>query len=192
MGKLRKAELPIDEKYNLPTLEEISCPVCEIGTIKITRTLHRLPDGEEILILLMECESCFFKRNDVIPLNTAFQPGKYTLHVMNGDLTAKIFRSPTGLINLPEADFEIEPGTAAEYFVTNVEGILNRMIQWTQVMLAQNEDQEHVEQKIRSTLKILSECKEGMKNFTLILTDLRGGSYISTANADQLEFEPMH
>jgi len=191
MGKPREKEPTLDEKYSLPDLQEVKCPRCETGTIEVNRTLHQLPDKEEILILLMECNSCSFSRNDVIPLHSAFQPGIYTLHITDGDLTAKIFRSPTGVITLPEADFEIEPGSAAEYLITNVEGILNRMIQWSKVMLKQYSEHEQEYQKIQSTLNILMECLDGTKNFHLILSDKEGGSYVLTTNESTLYIESI-
>jgi ZPR1-related zinc finger protein len=191
MGKPREKEPTIDEKYSLPELQEVKCPRCKNGIIKVNRTLHQLPDKEEILILLLECDSCTFSRSDVIPLHSAFQPGIYTLYITDGDLTAKIFRSPTGIITLPEADFEIEPGSAAEYLITNVEGILNRMIQWSKVMLGQYHEAEKEYKKIQSTLNILTECVNGSKNFHLILTDKEGGSYVLSTNESTLQFQPL-
>ncbi len=191
MGKPREKEPTIDEKYSLPELQEVKCPLCKTGTVKVNRTLHTLPDEEEILILLMECESCSFSRNDVIPLHSAFQPAIYTLHITDGDLTGKIFRSPTGIITLPEADFEIEPGSAAEYLITNVEGILNRMMRWAKLMLSQYTEDEQEYQKVQSTLNTLTECLNGAKEFHLSLTDKEGGSYVLTTNEASLHIEPL-
>jgi len=191
MGKLREKEPTIDEKYSLPELQEVTCPHCKKGIIKVNRTLHTLPDKEEILIMLLECESCSFSRSDVIPLSSAFQPGIYTIHVTGGDLTAKIFRSPTGIISLPEADFEIEPGRSAEYLITNVEGILNRMINWTKFMLSDYAEHEKEHQKVQKTLEILTECRNGTMDFTIILTDKGGGSYVTTSKEDSLNFEAI-
>ncbi|TFG20295.1 MAG: ZPR1 zinc finger domain-containing protein [Promethearchaeota archaeon] len=191
MGKPREKEPTIDEKYSLPKLQEVTCPHCKKGIIKVNRTLHTLPDKEEILIMLLECESCKFSRSDVIPLSSAFQPGIYTIHVTGGDLTAKIFRSPTGVILLPEADFEIEPGRSAEYLITNIEGILNRMIQWSKFMLKDFKEQENQYQKIQKTLEILTRCRNGTMDFTIILVDKEGGSYIIPSNESLLSFEAI-
>ena len=191
MGNPRETKPSLDEKYSLPEIQSITCPRCKEGIIDMNRTLHKLPDGEEILILLMECNSCAFSRSDVIPLVSAFQAGIYTLEIDDGDLTAKIFRSPSGIITLPEADFEIEPGQAAEYLITNVEGILNRMIRWSKVMLSQYDEKELEHKKVESTLKILTECITGGRKFHLILSDNVGGSYISTSNKESLHFQPF-
>jgi ZPR1 zinc finger protein len=191
MGNEREKEPTLEEKYSLPKLQEVPCPRCKTGKIQINRTLHKLPDNEEILILLMECDSCSFSRSDVIPLSTAFQPGTFTLNVKEGDLTAKIFRSPTGVITLPEADFEIEPGKSAEYLITNVEGILNRMIKWSNFMLDQYRKEEAQHKKIQETLNILTKCLDGTMNFTIVLTDTGGGSYISPSNENNLDFIPI-
>ena len=191
MGNPREKEPTIDEKYSLPELQEVMCPHCKKGIIKVNRTLHTLPDKEEILIMLLECESCSFSRSDVIPLSSAFQPGIYTIHVTDGDLTAKIFRSPTGIISVPEADFVIEPGRSAEYMITNIEGILNRMIKWTKFMLTDYEEHEKEYQKVQKTLDILTKCKNGIMDFTIILTDKGGGSYVTASNESTLSFEAV-
>jgi len=133
--KTNDSKNDLKTKYELPQIEQnIECPSCEEGIIEITRTLYKLPDGEDILILLMECNKCNFHQNDVLTLNTSVGPGTYTLKVNDGDLSHKIFRSPTGYIYIPEADFEIEPGSSSGYMVTFVEGIITRMLHWAEYM----------------------------------------------------------
>ncbi|MBN2155153.1 MAG: ZPR1 zinc finger domain-containing protein [Candidatus Lokiarchaeota archaeon] len=191
MGKDWETKPSLEEKYSLPEIQDIPCPSCTKGILQISRNVHTLPDGEDILILLMECNACSFRRNDIIPLRSAFAPGTYSLTINDGDLTSKIFRSPTGVIELPEADFEIEPGASAEYWITNVEGILKRMIQFTNVMLTHASKDDANYQKIESTLEILLNCLQGTSPFHLILRDTIGGSYIASTKTDNLQFEPI-
>lgn len=173
-----------DGNYDFPELkQEIPCPICKEGVIKINRTVHTLPDGEDILILLMQCDSCNYQSRDVISLRSAFKPGIWTLKIMDGDLSHKIFRGPEGIIHLPEADFEIEPGTQSGYMVTTVEGILERMIKWTGYLIKtykENPGQYHDElEKAVDTLNKLNLCKQGRLTFSLMIEDKAGGSYIS-------------
>ncbi|MCP4761660.1 MAG: ZPR1 zinc finger domain-containing protein [archaeon] len=187
-----------DKQYELPEITgEINCPLCSDGRVKMNRTIHTLPDGEEILILLLECNKCSFLSRDIITLNTTFGPGKYTLKIDDGDLTPKIFRSPGGYFYLPEADFEIEPGNIAGYMITNVEGLLMRMIKWTEYMKKSYEEEENSSKaksnelnKTSKVLKFLNECFSGKQVFHIILDDKDGGSYISTQKTDSLKFEP--
>ncbi|MBD3351843.1 MAG: ZPR1 zinc finger domain-containing protein [Candidatus Lokiarchaeota archaeon] len=178
-------------EYELPDItEKIHCPICKDGIIKINRTIHRLPDGEDILILLMECSNCSYQNRDVITLQTAFKPGQWILNVEDGDLSAKIFRSPEGTISIPEADMEIEPGSHANYMITTIEGILERMIKWAEYFYKSLEDDEDKtiderRKKVEKTIEILKMCKAGTQKFKVVLTDKTGGSYITTTSKNE-------
>jgi ZPR1-related zinc finger protein len=191
---IKKAEIKKDGQYELPELTaEINCPSCKEGIIKINRTIHSLPDEEEILILLMECNKCKYQNRDIISLNTKFGPGSYTLRVEDGDLTPKIFKSPGAYIFLPEADFEIEPGNTSGYTVTNLEGLLERIIKWTEYMKKNYEIEKRPElKKVIDTLKKLKKMKKGDLPFSVVLTDNEGGSYITVPpnKSNILSFDP--
>ncbi len=181
-------------KYELPEITElISCPSCKEGKVQLTRTVHKLPDGEDILILLMECDNCSFQQNDVLTLDTSFKAGTWDLFVENEeDLTQKIFRSPDGHIYLPEANFEIEPGSNSGYLITNVEGIINRMIHWANYMMDSYSSEEENEKKITSeTIATLKNCLSGKQSFHIIMKDTTGGSYISSSKKKILNFVPL-
>ena len=183
-----------ESKYELPEITElISCPSCKEGKVQLKRTVHKLPDGEDILILLMECDNCTFMQNDILTLDTSFKPGTWDLYIENEeDLTQKIFRSPDGHIFLPEANFEIEPGNNAGYLITNVEGIINRMIHWAKYMMDSYSSAEQNEKKITSeTLTTLNSCLSGKRSFHIILRDETGGSYISSSKKENLNFIPF-
>ncbi|MHA1341695.1 MAG: ZPR1 zinc finger domain-containing protein [Promethearchaeota archaeon] len=173
--------------YIFPDLEnKIKCPLCQKSFLNIHRTIHKLPDNEEILILLMECPTCAYKNRDIIPLVTAFKPAKWTLYIEDGDLTPKIFRGPEAYISIPELDIKLEPGTIANYLITNVEGLLDRMLNWSKFLLLEfqskdlNKEKKSAELiKVENTIKMLNECITGKRKFHIILEDKFGGSYIS-------------
>jgi zinc finger protein len=181
--------------YELPEIsKEIPCPICKCGKISINRTPHTLPDNEEILIVLIDCDSCGWESRDIITINTRFGPGTYTCYITNGDLTHKIFKGPSGNILIPEADFEIEPGTAGTYTVTNLEGIFERAITWTEYMLnIFKQDKRPETKKVEETLAILQKMNAGEMPFHFILKDEVGGSYIapSIGSKVDLRFEPF-
>lgn len=181
--------------YELPEITtKINCPLCKDGIVGITRTPHELPDGEEILILMMECNKCTFQNRDIITLNTHFGPGTYTLKVADGDLTYKIFKNPGGFISIPEADFEIEPGNTSGYMVTNIDGLLDRAIKWISYMETNYKEEKRPETiKVTESLNKLKNIKNGKMSFTIILKDEEGGSYITVPpiKANNLIFKPI-
>ena len=111
------------------TEEEFSfkCPSCKNGTITIDKSIYDSQDGDKLLILKFECNECNFSKNDIVPMATKMIPGIMTLKVKNeSDLRSKIYRSPTGKLEIPELELLVEPGPKADFYFTNVEGILIR------------------------------------------------------------------
>ncbi|MHA2394572.1 MAG: hypothetical protein ACXAEX_21800, partial [Promethearchaeota archaeon] len=93
------------KKRESETLYSFSCPSCENGIINIIKSVYDLPDGDKMLILKFECDTCIFHKNDVIPLTTNMDPGIMTLKVTTEeDLKSKIYRSPVGKLEIPELE----------------------------------------------------------------------------------------
>ena len=95
--------------------------------IEITKTEYDLPDEDKMLILKFECNNCNFHKNDIIPLTTRIEPGISSLKVTKeSDLKSKIYRSPTGKLEIPELEVIVTPGPSAQFYFTNIQGILMR------------------------------------------------------------------
>lgn len=181
-------ESPLPSGEEVKLAQEIPCPQCGKGRITITKTIYKFPrTNEHTCFLLFRCDRCDYRQNDVIPLDTEFRPGTFTLTVRPGDLTAKIFRSATAAISIPELDVEIEPGPAAAFMLTNVEGVLARLQQFARLLLPDCEDPGKVER----TLAAIQDILEGKRGVTLILQDLEGGSYIAPPDPALLVYEAL-
>ena len=168
------------------------CPLCENGLIKISKTIYELQDGDNLLILKFECNECKFSKNDVIPLSTNMKPGIFTLKVQNeGDLKSKIYRSPTGKLEIPELELIVDPGPRADFYYTNVEGILFRFENAVRIYRNTLDENDPQISEVNDILRDLEKALRGEFQFTLKITDLSGGSYIITENNDNLSFEPM-
>jgi zinc finger protein len=105
--------------------------------------------------------------------------------VTDGDLTAKIFRSPDSLLEIPEFGVEIEPGPKAQFIITNVEGIIENVIYATRLLARSGDNPEVAEQ----LLPRLEEARQGLSEFTVILRDFQGGSFISHEDRSKVQFE---
>ena len=177
--------------YELPAItEEMLCSVCQKPGITLSRTIYNLPDGDEILILLLNCEACGYKKTDTIPMYNAFEPGIYTLSVDDHDFTHKIFRGAQGNLDIPEVGVSIERGPAAEYDFTNVEGILLKMKTQVEFFLKTNPTDCKEWENANEVFKRLKNCLSGKMKFTVILDDPEGGSYISPSNPNKMSFKP--
>lgn len=170
----------------------ILCPACKQGNIKLNKTVYDLPDKDKMLIIKFECDKCTFLKNDVIPLTTNMAPGIMTLQVENElDLKSKIYRSPVGKIEIPELDIKVEPGPRADFYYTNVEGILLRFE--NAVSIYRNNLHEEDEQlaEIEQLLRDIKEAMKGQLKFTLKLTDTQGGSYIIPHDKSKYTYEKL-
>ena len=179
-------------RFEFPPLSEhLQCPQCEEPGVIIHRTPYHLPDGDEILILLLECQKCGYRKTDTIPLLTAFRPGEYHLIVNDGDFTHKIFRGATGDIEIPEIGVTIERGPAAMFDFTNIEGILLKIEEQICFFLKTTPRDSEPWTRGNEALERLKQVLHGDLAFTVILRDEIGGSYISPSNPQKMRFIPF-
>jgi zinc finger protein len=175
------------------TEEEFSfkCPACKKGIIKVHKTTYDLPDKDKMLIIKFECNSCNYTKNDIIPLTTNFEPAILTLKVINKeDLRSKIYRSPTGKLEIPEFEISVEPGPNAPFYYTNVEGILYRF-EDALLIYRNNLEEEAIKKDIDVILDNLQKAIMGEYQFTLKITDTGGGSYVIPQNKSNYFFNKL-
>jgi len=136
-----------------------------------------------------------FTTNDVIPLTTRIEPGIISLRVTNeNDLKSKIYRSPVGILEIPELEVLVEPGPRADFYYTNVEGILERFQKAVQIYrnsLDGEDDDDEKRQEIDEILENISKAMKGDFNFTLIITDTGGGSYIIPQDESKYSYQKL-
>ena len=163
------------------------CPVCKKGQLILSKHIHELPDGDKYLIMKFECNKCNYTKNDLIPIETPIKPGKFILNVNEKeDLKSKVFRSFSGVLEIPELEMEIEPGPAADFYITNIEGVLTRMKDAVTIF-KKNLDEKNP--KIDKILENIDKAINGEFKFTVIITDKVGGSYIVPINKNSLKIE---
>jgi len=189
-GIPEKASLTKKEgTYELPEItEEILCPVCEEKGLKMTRTIYSLPDGDDVLIILLECDKCNYKKSDMVSMFTAFKPGEYVLTVDDGDFTHKIFRGARGDLEIPEIGMTIERGPAATFNFTNVEGIILKMKTQLEFFIRTTPIDTIEWKNANESKKRLNKAYSKQMPFKLILRDKEGGSYISPTSKEKMKF----
>jgi len=181
-----------NKKRNDKIIHSFKCPSCQEGIIDITRNFYDLPDGDMMLILKFECNICTFHKNDIIPLTTNMEPGIMILRVNNEeDLKSKVYRSPTGKLEIPELELLVEPGPRADFYYTNVEGILLRFENAVSIYKNNLNKDDPEFKEITQILEDLKKALDGKLNFTLKITDNGGGSYIIPINKSNYSFEKL-
>ena len=85
-----------------------------------------IPFFGEVMHITSLCE-CGFRYSDTLILAQS-KPVHYELKIKaQDDINARVVRSTSGTIRIPELGIDIEPGPASESFVSNIEGVLDRV-----------------------------------------------------------------
>jgi zinc finger protein len=162
------------------------CPLCK-KEIEYTYQTEDIPYFPEILISSALCD-CGFRHTDTM-ITEEGEPVRWKIAVnAPEDLAIRVVRSTSGIINIPELGVTVEPGPACEGFVSNVEGVLWRVMEAVESVIswAEGEDMSRA-QEIQ---KKIQQAIEGDIPFTLVLEDPCGNSAILSKEATREPYNP--
>lgn len=162
---------------------EICCPSCGKGG-KLIRREYNLPGYGNVLLVSFKCNHCGYKKSDLLYLEFK-EPRRLKYKILTRkDLHAKIYRSPYAIIRIPELGIEITPGPASESFITNVEGLLMRVLEKANMITDENPEAEYKLTKIKAAMR-------GELSFTVIIEDTSGISKIIPIHSSNLIVEKL-
>ncbi|MDD5182203.1 MAG: ZPR1 zinc finger domain-containing protein [Candidatus Nanoarchaeia archaeon] len=154
----------------------ISCPVCKEKTFTVMQRLDRIPYFGEVLETFASCSNCKYKTSDVLPVEEKKAAALHKKAVSKeSHLSLRLVKSKNATVEIPEIGLLIKPGSDSEAFITNIEGMLDRIIDTVGGFKAHHPDKKA---EIEKTLKSLQQMKKGKKKFTLIIRDKSGQSAI--------------
>jgi len=148
-----------------------------------------IPYFGDIMYTTANCECCSFRFADTIILSGK-DPVCYSLPIRTeADLDARVIRSTSGTILIEEFGIMVEPGPISESYITNVEGILQRIRGVVESTVRWSEMDDDFE-KVDIALNLLEKIDAIIKNpatapaqITLLIKDPLGNSAIIAANA---------
>ncbi|MDI6888494.1 MAG: ZPR1 zinc finger domain-containing protein [Methanocellales archaeon] len=156
------------------------CPICGAELIFRWRS-DEIPHFDEIMCISATCE-CGFRYADTLILSEQ-EPVRYELIVSSPeDLNARVVRSTSGTIRVPELGMDIEPGPASESFVTNVEGVLERIKNVVKMSRKWTDDKVKLK-RIDEVLNTIESTKSGDAHITIVIEDPFGNSAILSKRA---------
>ncbi|HEU13069.1 MAG TPA: ZPR1 zinc finger domain-containing protein, partial [Euryarchaeota archaeon] len=126
------------------------CPVCGNDTLETNIREEDVQYFGRMLIMSTFCTSCGYRHNDVILVDQK-DPVKITF-VASGeeDLKVRVIRSSYASIRIPEIGVSIDPVTSGESFVSNVEGLLFRVINiMSQLLRDSPENREEILERLK-------------------------------------------
>ena len=154
------------------------CPQCAEGdTLTMLAMNSEIPYFGEHTQITVLCSSCGWKHTDFIP-SDGQKPGFSSLVVDNDQKTmARVVRSSSCTIRIPELDLEVSPGGSSSGYVTNIEGVIKRFENAIETIIRGDDDGMGTEiaKKILDRLRLV---KQGKDRVSVELLDPRGRSQI--------------
>jgi zinc finger protein len=159
------------------------CPYCE-REIQYLYQTENIPYFSDILIVSARCE-CGYRHADVMVL-AGGEPARWEIRVeAPEDLMVRVVRSASARVEIPELGVEIDPGPACEGFVSNVEGVIDRIDDVVSGVLAWAEGEERENALVlRRRIEL---AREGSLPFTISIEDPSGNSAIVSEKAKKSE-----
>ncbi|MFO7836293.1 MAG: ZPR1 zinc finger domain-containing protein [Candidatus Thorarchaeota archaeon] len=164
----------------------VECPACEKKSMTVKSMVYPVPYFNELVIFMMKCSECGFTQKDIFSVEQR-PPVRWELEVDDAELLkTRVIRSGSGTMRLPGFGIDVEPGPAAEAFISNVEGVVQRMHDVTGIALrsADTEEQQELGKEI---MEKLGEALEGNLSFTLVIEDPAGVSAILPDDMTKVE-----
>ncbi|MGF3499139.1 MAG: ZPR1 zinc finger domain-containing protein [Candidatus Methanosuratincola sp.] len=152
------------------------CPGCGEETLAVEELYDEIPGLGKAVLVSMYCPKCGVSAYHEIPLeNRGIR--RVEFRVSGGkDLSARVIRSPTGKILIPELGLELSPGSRPVGFVTNVEGVLQRFLEVAEQLAGIEEGPKREEAEM--AVKRIRSAMGGILPFTIIIEDDLGNSAI--------------
>ncbi len=157
------------------------CPVCHTKSLILIEKKMDIPFFGPTFLFAMTCSKCDYYKGD-LESEEKKEPAKYVLEVeCEEDLKIRVIRSSEGTVKLPRIA-SISPGPSAEGYVTNVEGIFNRIKEIIEKVRDNAEDSK-ARKKAKNMLKKIQKIMWGQEKIKLTLEDPTGNSAIISDKA---------
>jgi zinc finger protein len=164
-----------------------ACPCCNTEIEYLYKT-ENIPYFSDILIISAICPECGYKFVDTQLLKHG-EPARYTVAVgSENDLSIRVVRSMSASIEIPELGVRIDPGPLCQGFISNVEGVLDRIGEVVKGTF--NWGNEVERENAAALLADIVKVKAGTFPITLILEDPNGNSGIESERAVKEKYEP--
>jgi len=164
----------------------VTCISCGNETLTVNEVYYDIPRFGTMALISMLCSTCGYRVFDTVPLDFS-GPSKIEFKVRTPkDLSAKVIRSTTASLSVPELGLELNPGPRSEAFITNIEGLLDRFVGIAEQLICSAEP-ESIEsgfsrEGAQDTIERIKLAMDGKLPFTVIIEDEAGNSAIIPEN----------
>jgi len=161
--------------------EHQPCPLCHQNTLILTERETEVPYFGKVLLFSMTCNNCKYHMADVEATEQK-EAAKYEFEISSEeDMKVRVVKSAQATVKLPHLA-SITPGPASQGYVTNIEGILNRVKYQIEAAKEMEEDEDN-KKKAKNLLKKITRITLGQEKQKLIIEDPSGNSAIISDKA---------
>jgi len=170
-------------------LPDQPCPTCGRSSLHLTESMEDVDYFGPVLLTTISCSLCGYRDTDVA-LGSVKQPNAIRAQITSDkDLAMKIVRSSSASIKVPELGVSITPKASAQGFITNVEGVLDRIQQVLEGMIPSLSQKKR--RRAKSVLAKLKRAREGKLRFVVELKDPSGNSAIAGSDMTKIRKRPL-
>ncbi|MBC8494944.1 ZPR1 zinc finger domain-containing protein [archaeon] len=169
---------------NMSVLEGERCPFCYQKTLSLREAERDIPYFGVVYLFSMDCSNteCNYHKADIECAESTNEGVKYTVEIdSEEDMKIRVIKASTATIKIPHVG-SIEPGEASNGYVTNVEGVLNRLKKQVEILRDESEDKSDVK-KAKNIIKKLTKVMWGQEKLKITLEDPAGNSAIVSEKA---------
>ena len=160
-----------------------TCPLCHKKTLVLMEKETEVPYFGKVFLFSMTCSNCKYHKSDIEAAERK-DPCKYTFEISNEkDMKIRVVKSAEATVKIPHIT-TITPGPASQGFVTNIEGILNRVKYQIETARDTAEDNDD-KKKAKNLLKKLMKIMWGKEKQKIIIEDPSGNSAIISDKAEK-------
>ena len=171
------------ESSTVLTVTKSICPLCSKELVT-NWVKDNIPFFGEVMHITSKCE-CGLRYSDTM-IMAQKKPVRYEMTVSTkDDIDARVVRSTSGTIRIPELGVDIEPGPASDSFISNIEGVLDRVSDILEMVIRW--DEEGKTQRAQELQSTIEKIKAGEFEITVIIEDPMGNSAIIAEKATHRE-----
>ncbi|MGM5483573.1 MAG: ZPR1 zinc finger domain-containing protein [Nanobdellota archaeon] len=173
----------IEKKGEPVTMEGQNCPACGKKTLTLMEQEMEVPYYGKLFLFSMDCsnEECLYHQADV-EAEKGQGPVKIEYEIdSEEDMNVRVIKSSSATIKLPRI-MTIEPGPVSNGYITNIEGILNRVKTMLENSRDSSEDKSE-SKKCKNMIKKIQNIMWGHDNIKMTIEDPNGNSSIISEKA---------
>ena len=157
------------------------CPMCHQKTMTMVEDHREVPYFGKVYLFSMTCKACKYHMAD-IEAEEKKEPAKYSFEISSEeDMKVRVIKSSEATVKIPHIT-TITPGTASQGYISNIEGVLNRVKHQIEVLRDTEEDND-AKKKAKNLLKKLTRIMWGQEKQMIIIEDPSGNSAIISDRA---------